>query len=158
MKELSKNEVEAVYKTICDVMKGSAVEWTYCSPSPFLFEVRVPVQSGELVNDEETALKAFNRLFHAFGVLPKDESMAMGKAGSYCMTSVEDEDESYCALFNHPAAMQFREGDEEYQFTLKEILDAQAEEAAAQSPIAPQCPVSSRFSRLFSSAPLICWG
>ena len=122
MKELSKNEVEAVYKTICDVMQGAVLEWTYCSPSPFLFEVRVPAQSGEFVNDEEAALKAFNKLFHAFGVLPKDESMAMGKAGSYCMTSVEDDGESYCALFNHPAAMQFQEGDEEYQFTLKAIL------------------------------------
>ena len=120
MKVLSEKEVEEGYKTICGVMQKFAAEWTYYSPAPFMFEVNVPVMTGEITHDKETALKAFNELFHVFGVLPKGKSIAMGEARDYCMACVDADGENYCARFNHSAAMQFKDGDEEYQGKLTE--------------------------------------
>ena len=127
MRELTDKDIEAAEKTICDNMVGHVTEWSYGLAAPFLFEVEVPISEGK-----EDALKAFNKLFHAFGVLPKDATISMSEGRAYCATCVGEDGESYCAMFNHPMAMQFKAGDEEYQFTPKARFDADAKAALAE--------------------------
>lgn len=47
----------------------------------------------------------------------------MAEGRDYCACYMDESGETYNAIFNHPNAMKFTEGDEEYQFTLKFIND-----------------------------------
>ena len=51
---------------------------------------------------------------------------------SVCASCMDEDGETYSAIFNHPKAMKFTEDDEEYQFTLKAINDEQKAEAEAE--------------------------
>ena len=125
MRELEEKEAKFVREALGGVLDDNGIgEWAADMPNPYLVELRIPVSVGE-----SKAIKAFNELFHAIGVLPKDDMLPMGESRDYC--AIFDDGTSFGAMFNFPMAKDFRETDEEYQFTMKAINAVEEEEAAA---------------------------
>ena len=123
MRELTDEDVDFVRGTTRDIMIQNGIErWDEDLANPYLVEVKVPVSVGKA-----KATKAFNELFHALGVLPESKNLPIGEGGDYCATCVNEGGETYGGLYNFPFAKDFKKGDEEYQFTLKAIFDAQEE-------------------------------
>lgn len=115
MREAKDEETAFVNETIDKVfMRNCLEEWEWCAQNPYLFEVEVPVSE-----DEARVLKAFNEQFHALAVLPKGTNLGIGEARDYCAINVNDDRETYSALFNVPSAKEFTRDDEEDQYTLK---------------------------------------
>lgn len=134
MRELTDKDFALVNETVMPIVEWYALKDTESGLyNPFLFALTVPVKNGE-----EKTIKCANEIFHALGVLPKDRTLAMAEAGDYCAIFMDEGGETYTLLFNHPAAMAFKSGDEEYEFTIKgrneiEEAEAEAEEAEMRS-------------------------
>ena len=128
MREPTDQEVTFVRETINKVFaRNNVAQWQGDMVNPYLLEIQFPVSVGE-----DRAKKTFNDLFHALGVLPEDENLGLAEGRDYCATCVNEGGETYSALFNVPFAKDFKEGDEEYQFTIKAINDEQEAEAEAE--------------------------
>ena len=117
----TRNEVETV------LARNGIEEWGGDMLNPYLFELKIPVSAGE-----KKAVKTFNDLFHTMGILPSGEQVQMGEGRDYCACCMDESGETYSAIFNHSQAMSFKEGDEEYQFTLKYNHEHQEKEALAE--------------------------
>lgn len=125
MKVLTDEEVIFTRDTIEAVLaKNGIEEWEGDMFNPCLFELKIPVSVGE-----KKAVKTFNDLFHMMGVLTSGEQLQMGEGRDYCACCEDEDGETYSAIFNHPRAMKFKEGDEEYQFTIKYDHEQQEREA-----------------------------
>ena len=126
MRELTDKDFALVNETVMPIVERYALEDTEPGLyNPFLFALTVPAKNGE-----EKTIKCANEIFHTLGVLPKDRAIAMAEAGDYCAIFTDEGEETYTLLFNHPVAMAFKSGDEEYEFTIKgrnEIEEAEAE-------------------------------
>lgn len=128
MRTLTDEEVISTRSKVESVLARNGIEqWGGDMFNPYLFEIKIPASAGE-----KKAVKTFNDLFHTMGVLPNDEQLQMAEGRDYCACCVDEDGETYSAVFNHPKAMGFKEGDEEYQFTLKAIHDEQEAEAEAE--------------------------
>lgn len=128
MRTLTDEEVVSSRTKVESVLAQNEIEqWEGDMFNPYSFEIKVPVSIGE-----EKAVETFNDLFHTMGVLPINERLQMGEEGDYCACCIDENGESYSAMFNHQQAMRFKEGDEEYQFTLKAIHERLAAEEAAE--------------------------
>ena len=128
MKILADEEVISVRDKMETVLARNGIEqWDGDMFNPYLFALKIPISVGE-----KKVVKTFNDLFHMMGVLPGDEQLQMGEGRDYCACCENEDGETYSAIFNHPKAMKFKEGDEEYQFTLKAIHDEQEAEAEAE--------------------------
>ena len=126
MRELTEKEAKFVREALGGVLDDNGIgEWAADMPNPYLVELRIPVSVGE-----SKAIKAFNELFHAIGVLPENDMLPMGESRDYC--AMFDDGTSFGAMFNFPMAKGFGESDEEYQFTIKAINVAEEEGAAAE--------------------------
>ena len=134
MRELTDKDFALVNETVMPIVERYALEDTEPGLyNPFLFALTIPVKNGE-----EKTIKCANEIFHALGVLPKERSLAMAEAGDYCAIFTDEDGATYTLLFNHPVAMAFKSGDEEYEFTIKgrneiEEAEAEAEEAEMRS-------------------------
>lgn len=128
MQTLTDEEVISVRNKIEAVLARNGIEqWGGDMFNPYLFEIKIPVSVGE-----KRAVKTFNDIFHTMGVLPDDEQLQIAEGRDYCASCVDEDGETYSAIFNHSKAMKFTEDDEEYQFTLKAINDEQEAEADAE--------------------------
>lgn len=128
MRILTDEEVISVRDNMETVLARNGIgEWYADMFNPCLFELKIPVSVGE-----KKAVKTFNELFHEMGILPSGEQLQMGEGRDYCACCMDEDGETYSAIFNHHKAMRFKEGDEEYQFTLKAIHDEQEAEAIAE--------------------------
>ena len=134
MRELTDKDFALVNETVMPIVERYALEDTEPGLyNPFLFALTVPAKNGE-----DKTIKCANEIFHTLGVLPKDRTLAMAEAGDYCAIFTDEGGETYTLLFNHPVAMAFKSGDEEYEFTIKgrneiEEAEAEAEEAEMRS-------------------------
>ena len=134
MRELTDKDFALVNETVMPIVERYVLEDTEPGLyNPFLFALTVPVKNGE-----DKTIKCANEIFHALGILPKDRTLAMAEAGDYCAIFTDEGGETYTLLFNHPVAMAFKSGDEEYVFTIKgrneiEEAEAEAEEAEMRS-------------------------
>lgn len=128
MKMLTDEEVVSTRNIVETVLARNGIEqWVGDMFNPYLFEVKIHVSVGM-----KKAVKTFNDLFHAMGILPSGDQVQMGEGRDYCACCVDEDGDTYSTIFNHPRAMEFKEGDEEYQFTLKAIHDKQESEAIAE--------------------------
>ena len=128
MREPTDKEAEFVRETINQVFARNGIgRWKGDMLNPYLLDIMIPASVGEA-----KAMKAFNELFHALGVLPENEQIEMAEGKDYCATCMNEDGETYSALFNVPFAKDFKEGDEEYQFTLKAIHAKQDAETEAE--------------------------
>ena len=93
--------------------------------NPFLFLFYVSE-----VNAEAKVVAAANEIFHKLGVLPVGRTLQMGEGSDYCYVT-DSENGDYMLAFNHPVAMSFKDGDEEYQYTIKYDSEQQEKEALA---------------------------
>lgn len=134
MRELTDKDFALVNETVMPIVERYVLEDTEPGLyNPFLFALTVPVKNGE-----DKTIKCANEIFHTLGILPKDRTLAMAEAGDYCAIFTDEGGETYTLLFNHPVAMAFKSGDEEYEFTIKgrneiEEAEAEAEEAEMRS-------------------------
>lgn len=128
MKELTDADYGFVQKTTRGIARKHKLKDTaLAQANPFLFSLFVPVSNGEA-----KVAEACNELFHGLGVLPKDKVLPIGECGDYCSLAIDADGFDCIAQFNHPSAMAFKKGDEEYQFTLKGIVEADAAAAEAE--------------------------
>ena len=128
MRELTDKDFDIINSVVMGTTKAHKLKDVVPQQeNPFLFSLYVPVS-----NDQMKVVTAANEIFHGLGVLPADRTMKMGEGADYCAVFVAAEGDYYVLRFNHPKAMSFKKGDEEYQFTLKAIFDAQEEEALAE--------------------------
>lgn len=128
MKELTNVNYRFVQKTVNSIVRRHKLKDTALSlANPFLFSLFVPVSNG-VANVAE----ACNELFHEFGVSPSNKKLQVGECEAYCSMSVDEDGFDIIAQFNHPIARTFAKGDEEYQFTLKGIVEADSEAAKAE--------------------------
>ena len=119
MRKPADEEIAFVNKTINDVLRTHCFgEWTWWEEDPYLFAVEVPVYK-----DKARVERTFNELFHVLGLLPEGANIGIGDKSDYCSIDLnyDGDSETYRALFNVPSAKKLRPGDEEYQYTLKEI-------------------------------------
>ena len=129
MKELTEADYGLVQRTTNGIVRKYRLKDTALSQAnPFLFSLFVPVSNGEA-----RAAEACNELFHGLGVLPKDNVLQIGECGDYCALAVDEGGFDCIAQFNHPCAIGFKKGDEEYQFTIKGIVEADAAAAEAEA-------------------------
>ena len=127
MREPTEREAEFVRRTINDVLARNGIgRWKGDMLNPYLLDVMIPVSVGTA-----KAVRAFNDLFHTLGVLSADEEIELAEEKDYCATC-KNEDGTYSAIFNAPMAKDFKEGEEEYQYTLKAIRERQEAEDAAE--------------------------
>lgn len=117
MKHLSENDDIRVRVVVQDTLVGNGIEdWCGGMINPFMYEVTIPLAHGK-----RKVERICNELFHALGILPDGENVAVGDFGDYCCLVISEDGENYSAIFNHPVALKFRPGDEEYQYTMKSI-------------------------------------
>ena len=128
MKKLTNKEVVAISKKIETALARNGIEqWGGEIFNPYLFMIKIPVSVGE-----KKAVKTFNDLFHTMGVLPSNERLQMCSARDYCACCMDDDGETYNAIFNHPKAMRLKEGGAEYKFTIKAMYDDQKAKVQAE--------------------------
>ena len=128
MREPTEKEAAFVRETVEKVLARNGIgQWQGDMLNPYLLDVMIPASVGEA-----KATEAFNDLFHSLGVLPKDDTLPMSNGRDYCSCCVNEDGETFSAIFNVPFAKEFKEGDEEYQFTLKAIHAEQEAEAEAE--------------------------
>ena len=126
MRELTDADYGFVQKATSGIVRKHRLKDAALSQAnPFLFTLFVPVSNGAA-----RVVEACNELFHVLGVLPKDKKLPIGECGDYCALAVDGDGFDNIAQFNHPSAMSFKKADEEYQFTIKGIAEADA--AAAE--------------------------
>ena len=89
--------------------------------NPYLFTIRVARALGE-----SKVGQAFNETFHALGLLPTDVSLSLGDWCDYCGFFLDEESDTYLAMFNHPDAKRFTRGSEAYKFTLRGMCESEA--------------------------------
>ena len=128
MREPTDKEAAFVRETLKSVLARNGIEqWNGDMLNPYLLDVMVPVSVGAA-----KAAKAFNELFHELGVLPEETTLELAEGRDYCASCMNEDGKTYSAIFNVPFAKDFKEGDEEYQFTLKAIHERDAAEAEAE--------------------------
>ena len=128
MKELTEADYGLVQRTTNGIARKHRLKDTALSQAnPFLFSLFVPVTNGEA-----RVTEACNELFHKLGVLPTDKVLSIGECEDYCALAVDGDGFDCVAQFNHPSAMAFNKGEEEYQFTIKGIVEADAAAAEAE--------------------------
>lgn len=127
MREPTDKEVMFVRETMNKVLTKNGIRWKGDMINPYLLDIQVPISVSEA-----KAAKVFNELFHALGVLPDGETLEIGEGRDYCATCVNEGGEAYSAMFNVPFAKDFKESDEEYQFTIKCMNEQQQREALAK--------------------------
>ena len=149
MREPTDKEASFVRETIVSVLAKSGIaQWQGDMVNPYLLDIMVPVSVGR-----KKAEKAFNALFHALDVLPEGETIAIGEGRDYCAAVANEGGETYSALFNVPMAKEFKEGDEEYQFTFKAINAAQEAEAEEDEAVILELIDGIKAGRLKSKTP-----
>ena len=127
MRELTKEEARFVREAIQGVFARNGIgQWNVDMLNPYLVDLMIPVSVGEA-----KAVKTLNELFHALGVLPSDEKLEMAESRDYCAFCMNEDCKTYSLIFNIPFAKEFKEGDEEYKYTLKAIHEKEEAEAGA---------------------------
>ena len=86
--------------------------------NPFSYFLEIPLET-----EEQVAVKTFNDLFHALGLLPEGKNLAIGELGDYCEVASPQNNGAYLAIFNHPAVFELKETDPESRFILKNWRD-----------------------------------
>lgn len=125
MREPTENEQAFVRETFNDVLARNGItRWRGDMVNPYMIDIQLPVSCGK-AKAEET----FNDLFHALGVLPAENTLRIGDAHDYCLICANADGETFSGTFNVPFSKDFREEDEEYQFTIKAILEQDEREA-----------------------------
>ena len=117
MKKLTPKAYELIDNVVWEVISKSGV--TGCGlfddgDNPFSFGVQMPS-----VTDEGLALRTFNVLFHALGLLPDGQNLSLDEKGDYCEILSPQNSGYYIALFNHPAVLELKETEPESRFILK---------------------------------------
>ena len=119
MRELTPKAHEYIDYVVGDVVGNSEIVGaSLCNDgeNPFAYLVSIPIET-----DERLVVETCNELFHALGLLPPGKDLALGEMGDYChvVRGASSEGECYVVNFNHPAVLDFRDGDPECQFILK---------------------------------------
>jgi len=128
MREPTDTEAAFVRETVEKVLARNGIEhWNGDMLNPYLIDIMIPASVGAA-----KAAKTFNELFHELGVLPKDDTLPMSHGRDYCSCCVNEDGNTFSAIFNVPFAKEFKEDDEEFQFTLKAIHAEQEAEAIAE--------------------------
>lgn len=126
MRQLSRADYELVDKVVFPIVERCGLEGCETDMgNPFLFLFYVSE-----VNAEAKVVAAANEIFHKLGVLPVGRALQMGEGSDYCYVT-DSENGDYMLAFNHPVAMSFKDGDEEYQYTIKYDSEQQEKEALA---------------------------
>ena len=81
--------------------------------NPYCYNVAVEKGAANKV----TVVKAFNEMFHAFGVLPSGSSLDIGGVSDYC--EIYFEGGCYFAPFNDPVVKTFMTSDKNYKYVMK---------------------------------------
>ena len=110
--KMKKGEVE---RKVGEVLGKYRVPAMVGSINPYCYNVCVPFDMA----DRTTVMRAFNDMFHAFGVLPQGKTLAIGGTADYC--EIYTEADAYFAPFNDPFAMTFAPGDAKYRYVMKEM-------------------------------------
>lgn len=148
MREPTDKEATFVRETVNTVLTNNKIaKWHGDMLNPYLLEIKVPLSTGRA-----KAARVFNELFHSLGVLPEEKDLMLGEASDYCAMTVETDD-TISATFNVPFAKDFKEDDEEYQFTLKAINDEQEAEAEAEEAEIQELIDGIKAGRLKSKSP-----
>ena len=88
--------------------------------NPYLFAINVSRSFGEA-----KVSQAFNETFHALGLLPPEVMLTPGDWCDYCGFFLDEDSDTYLAMFNHPEAKRFKTGSEAYQFTLRGMYESE---------------------------------
>ena len=115
MKELEDKDYELVDEVVARAAKKFGIaDYIAEQRNPFLLSLFVPIAANK-----RKVEAAANEIFHDLGILSADRTLKMGGGDDYCCMFVIGDGDYYALLFNHPKALAFKEGDEEYQYTLK---------------------------------------
>ena len=109
--------------------------------NPYLIMLFVPSSVGE-----GKCGRAFNDIFHALGLLPAEFSLTVGDWSEYCGFFLDEKNDAYVAMLNHPDVLQFKKGTEEYEMTLRGFFESVLEEDRA-------CVEEIKAGRLRSESP-----
>ena len=119
MRKLTRKAKEFINDAVDNMIGGSGINGAMLSEdedNPFLFLVLIPAST-----DLQLVMATSNIFFHLLGILPQNRNLKLGQSGDYCRIVKEemDGDAYYILEFNHPAMLQFKEEDPEFQFALK---------------------------------------
>ena len=121
MKRLTPKAQAFIDHVVGEVVRRNGVKNVAISEdadNPFSYFLEIPLETNEQV-----AVKTFNDLFHALGLLPKGKNLAIGELGDYCNIVPPQNNGAYLAVFNHPAVFELKETDPECRFILKNWRD-----------------------------------
>ena len=124
MNEKKEPDYEEFRRVMLDKLKRNDVVLKRATmQNPYLIMLFVARSVGE-----EKCGRAFNDIFHALGLLPAEISLTVGDWSDYCGFFLDERNDAYVAMLNHPDAMQFKKGTEEYKMTLRGFFESVLEE------------------------------
>ncbi len=127
MKEKEEPDYKEVRRVLADSFKRHGlVSIKATMQNAYLIMIFVARSGGA-----EKAGQAFNEMFHALGLEPDEVSLSCGDWSDYCGFFLDERLDAYCGMFNHPDAMQFKKGTEEYKMTLRGFFESVVEEDRA---------------------------
>ncbi len=142
MNEKNEPDYEEFRRVMLDGLKRNDVVLKRATmQNPYLIMLFVARSVGE-----EKCGRAFNDIFHALGLLPEEISLTVGDWSDYCGFFLDKKNDTYTAMLNHPDAMQFKKGTEEYKMTLRGFFESVLEEDRA-------CVEEIKAGRLRSESP-----
>ena len=142
MNEKNEPDYEEFRRVMLDGLKRNDVVLKRATmQNPYLIMLFVARSVGE-----EKCGRAFNDIFHALGLLPEEISLTMGDWSDYCGFFLDEKNDTYTAMLNHPDVMQFKKGTEEYKMTLRGFFESVLEEDRA-------CVEEIKAGRLRSESP-----
>ncbi len=142
MNEKNEPDYEEFRRVMLDGLKRNDVVLKRATmQNPYLIMLFVARSVGE-----EECGRAFNDIFHALGLLPEEISLTVGDWSDYCGFFLDEKNDTYTAMLNHPDTMQFKKGTEEYKMTLRGFFESVLEEDRA-------CVEEIKAGRLRSESP-----
>ena len=127
MNEKKEPDYEEFRRVMLDGLKRNDVVLKRATmQNPYLIMLFVARSVGE-----EKCGRAFNDIFHALGLLPEEISLTVGDWSDCCGFFLDEKNDAYTAMLNHPDAMQFKKCTEEYKMTLRGFFESVLEEDRA---------------------------
>lgn len=149
MKELTDKDYELASEIAIKAIESNGLKDVVSQvDNPFLLSLYVPI-----ANNRRKVVAAANEIFHGLGVLPVERTLKMGEGDDYCYMTVASDGDYYVLSFNHPKALSFTEGDEEYQYTIKYDHEQQEKEALEEEEVTHRLIAGIKVGRLKSKTP-----
>ena len=118
VKKLTAKEITKFVEAVHGIVLEHGMEDADFEPvNPYAFAVTIPPHHGAAA-----VARVANDLFHGIGILPEDVRLEMGEETAYCQVYKDDDNGCYSLLFNHPAALDFTDSQQESMFILENFF------------------------------------